>query len=170
VLAPGGFLVTMVPFLDVWREGHIGIPFVHWCRKGSGIRYGYTLTLRSLGMGFYKTTPTRKWVKDMLNYLDTCKSVVDILSKHFVIGWMESHHIAFRLRHLRAPLVPLLSLPPVKWLAVRAFRRLAYVVLVARKGAPGCFPQRPRMGGVFNHFVILGTWLRLGFPILSRQP
>ena len=39
VLRPGGTVLSVFPSVDVWREGHIGIPFSHWFTKGSRIRF-----------------------------------------------------------------------------------------------------------------------------------
>src|SRR5688572_6985273 len=35
VLKPGGQLLAMFPDKSIWREGHCGIPFLHWFPKGS---------------------------------------------------------------------------------------------------------------------------------------
>ncbi len=36
VLKPGGLCLSVFPSKDVWREGHIGIPFAHWLPKVHG--------------------------------------------------------------------------------------------------------------------------------------
>lgn len=35
VLKPGGRVLSLFPDRAVWREGHCGIPFLHWFPKGS---------------------------------------------------------------------------------------------------------------------------------------
>src|SRR5215471_3782706 len=48
VLRPGGLVLSVFPSRDVWREGHIGIPFSHWFPQGSPVRFYYTWLLRAL--------------------------------------------------------------------------------------------------------------------------
>jgi SAM-dependent methyltransferase len=73
VLAPGGLLLSIFPSRDVFREGHIGIPFAHWFRKNSRARFYYTWALRNLGLGTWKNeAPTaRQWAIDKLRWIDT---------------------------------------------------------------------------------------------------
>src|SRR5207302_3679615 len=54
VLAPGGLLLSIFPSRDVFREGHIGIPFSHWFARHSRIRFYYTWALRAAGLGTWK--------------------------------------------------------------------------------------------------------------------
>lgn len=150
VLVPGGFLVALFPTLEVWREAHIGIPFVHRLGGHSRFRYGYTLAARLLGFGFWKTGPSRKWVEDMLYYMDNYtnyrpyKAVVDIASKHFEVRWLENHYIAFRLRTNGIPFpMFLLAFSPIRWLAKHILRRLAFAVLSAQNGSAPSFCESP---------------------------
>ena len=53
-MRPGGSVVSLFPSADVWREGHCGIPFLHWFSPTSRWRYRYALTLRRMGLGSYK--------------------------------------------------------------------------------------------------------------------
>ncbi len=72
VLRPGGRVLSLFPSRDVWREGHIGIPFSHWFPKGNWLRFVYTWCLRSLGFGTWKEqAPTaRQWAVDKLEWID----------------------------------------------------------------------------------------------------
>src|SRR4051794_32170985 len=73
VLTPGGLVLSVFPSRDVFREGHIGIPFSHWFRPGSQVRFYYTWALRALGLGYWKEqAPTaRQWAIDKLRWIDT---------------------------------------------------------------------------------------------------
>ena len=71
VLVPGGCLLALFPTREVLREGHLGVPLVHWFRGPSPARYAYTLALRSLGLGYYKHNKrSRDWTRDALAWLD----------------------------------------------------------------------------------------------------
>ena len=64
-------LLSIFPSRDVFREGHIGIPFSHWFQKESRVRFYYTWALRGLGLGTWKDqAPTaRQWAVDKLGCL-----------------------------------------------------------------------------------------------------
>jgi SAM-dependent methyltransferase len=142
VLAPGGSVLSIFPSRDVWREGHIGIPFAHWFRKGSRVRFAYTLTLRGLGFGYWKEqAPTRRrWAADKLEWLDTYtryRSREEILAAYgrwFTNEFREVEYIRYRLRDKpwRAFLARLLDVPGAQPLATALFRKLAFMVIVSR--------------------------------------
>jgi SAM-dependent methyltransferase len=69
VLKPGGIMRHHFPSVGVLREGHIGIPLVHWMRPG-WLRTNYTLILRRLGLGYHQTSPPREWTTNNLAWLD----------------------------------------------------------------------------------------------------
>ncbi|MFO1468925.1 MAG: class I SAM-dependent methyltransferase [Steroidobacteraceae bacterium] len=55
VLKPGGRVLSLFPDRGVWREGHCGIPFLHWFPKRSrppGSQYA--AVLRAAGLGNHK--------------------------------------------------------------------------------------------------------------------
>ncbi|HUO85056.1 MAG TPA: methyltransferase domain-containing protein [Thermoanaerobaculia bacterium] len=71
VLRPGGRLLCLFPDRGVWREGHCGIPFLHWFPKRSRIRIRYAMVLRFLGLGYHKGNKSiRAWSEDFCNWLD----------------------------------------------------------------------------------------------------
>lgn len=71
VLKPGGVFVNLFPTRDVWREGHVGIPFLHRFPRDSRLRYAYALALRSLGAGQHKgRRGLREWTERYLAWID----------------------------------------------------------------------------------------------------
>jgi SAM-dependent methyltransferase len=145
VLKPGGMVLSIFPSRDVFREGHIGIPFAHWFRKASRARFVYTWALRSLGAGTWKEqAPTRRqWAIDKLKWIDTYtryrtrKEIFSAFNRHFRSELCEPDYIRYRLRDSRslAPLARLLELPAVPAAASALFRKLAFLVMVSRKEA-----------------------------------
>lgn len=143
VLKPGGTLLSLFPSRDVFREGHIGIPFSHWFAKGSRLRFAYTLTLRSLGLGTWKEqAPSRRqWAIDKLKWIDTYtryrsrREIFAAFDRYFRREFREPDYIRFRLRDRRvlAPFALLLDLPLVPAAATAVFRKLAFLVIVSRK-------------------------------------
>lgn len=71
VLKPGGLVLSLFPDKGVWREGHCGIPFLHWFPKGSKSRVYYAAMLRTLGMGHFKNNKSiLQWSCDFCDWLD----------------------------------------------------------------------------------------------------
>lgn len=71
VLKPGGAVLSLFPDKGVWREGHCGIPFLHWFPKRTQPRVYFAAALRSLGLGYYKEGKTRlQWSRDFCEWLD----------------------------------------------------------------------------------------------------
>ncbi len=54
VLKPGGVVLSLFPDKGVWREGHSGVPFLHWFPKGSRAAIYYAATFRFFGLGHHK--------------------------------------------------------------------------------------------------------------------
>ncbi|MGE5571017.1 MAG: class I SAM-dependent methyltransferase [Rhodospirillales bacterium] len=145
VLKPGGTMLSIFPARDVFREGHIGIPFAHWFKKDSRARFLYTWALRSLGAGTWKEqAPTRRqWAADKLKWIDTYthyrsrKEIFTAFARYFQTELREPDYIRFRLRdrRWRAPLARLLDLPGAPGASAALFRKLAFLVLVSRKPA-----------------------------------
>lgn len=144
VLKPGGTLLSLFPARDVLREGHIGIPLAHRFRPGSRVRFAYALALRSLGLGTWKQqAPTRRqWTADKLKWIDTYtfyrsrREIFRAFGRYFESELREPDYIRYRWRDARwrAPLAPLLDLPLVPAAASAVFRKLAFLVIVSRKG------------------------------------
>jgi SAM-dependent methyltransferase len=145
VLKPGGTALSIFPSRDVFREGHIGIPFAHWFRKDSRPRFYYTWALRAAGLGTWKDqAPTRRqWAADKLRWIDDYaryrprREIFRVFRRFFTSELREADYIRYRLRDTPrlAPLARLLDLPGVPPLACALFRKLAFLVIVSRKEA-----------------------------------
>lgn len=143
VLAPGGLLLSVFPSRDVFREGHIGIPFSHWFARDSRIRFYYTWALRSLGLGTWKQeSPTsRQWAIDKLRWIDnftryrTRSEIFHTYARYFRSETRELDYIRFRLldRPGRGWIADALRFPPASFAAVAIFRKLAFFVILSRK-------------------------------------
>jgi SAM-dependent methyltransferase len=75
VLKPGGRVLSLFPDKSVWREGHCGIPFLHWFPKRSHWRLYYAAAWRLIGFGHFKNDKTvMRWCEDFCDWLDewTC--------------------------------------------------------------------------------------------------
>jgi len=145
VLKPGGLLLSLFPARDVWREGHIGIPFAHRFPRGSRLRFGYTWALRALGLGTWKQQAPNscQWARDKLAWIDAhthYRSRTEIFSafgRYFHSELREAEYIRYRLADVpwRAPLARLLDLPGAGAATSAIFRKLAFLVIVSRKDA-----------------------------------
>ena len=145
MLKPGGTLLSIFPSRDVFREGHIGIPFSHWFPKDSRARFLYTWALRSAGLGTWKeqAATRRQWAVDKLRWIDTYThyrsrdEIFRAFQRYFSSELREPDYIRYRLRDSRglAPLARLLDLPGVPSVASAVFRKLAFLVIVSRKDA-----------------------------------
>jgi SAM-dependent methyltransferase len=143
VLAPGGLVLSVFPSRDVFREGHIGIPFSHWFRPESRVRFYYTWGLRALGLGYWKSqAPTaRQWAIDKLRWIDTYTryrtraEIFSTYARYFQNETRELDYIRYRLldRPGRAWIVSALRLPLAAPVARAIFRKLAFFVILSRK-------------------------------------
>jgi len=71
VLKSGGIVLSLFPDKGVWREGHCGIPFLHWFPKYSNFRVYYASILRALGLGYDKRDKSIiQWSRDSCDWLD----------------------------------------------------------------------------------------------------
>jgi SAM-dependent methyltransferase len=146
VLKPGGAVLSLFPSRDVFREGHIGIPFSHWFPRGSRPRFYFTWALRRLGLGTWKQeAPTaRQWAIDKLRWLDAYthyRSRAEIFrafDRYFHNQPRECDYIRYRLldRSGRKFLADLLRVPMAAAAARAVFRKLAFLVILSRKEAP----------------------------------
>jgi SAM-dependent methyltransferase len=143
VLKPGGVALSLFPSRDVWREGHIGIPFAHWFRRGSRARLWYAWALRSLGFGYWKeqAATRRQWATDKLAWIDAYTryrsraGIFRAFDRYFRNEPLEADYIRYRLcqQQWRSPSAQLLRFPPVRAAAVALFRKLAFLVILSRK-------------------------------------
>lgn len=143
VMKPGGLLLSIFPSRDVFREGHIGIPFSHRFRRSSRVRFFYTWGLRALGFGTWKEqAPTaRQWAVDKLAWIDAYtryRSRAEIFAafgRYFRSELREDDYIRFRLldRPRREWLARFAALPVVAGLGRAVFRKLAFLVIVSEK-------------------------------------
>jgi len=143
VLKRDGVLLSIFPSRDVFREGHIGIPFSHWLAKDSKPRFYYTWALRSLGLGTWKEqAPTRRqWAVDKLGWIDAYthyqpkREIFLAFDRYFTTEMREPDYIRYRLKDTPAlaPLAHLLNLPGAPEMAAAIFRKLAFMVLVSRR-------------------------------------
>jgi len=143
VLTPRGIVLSVFPSRDVVREGHIGIPFSHWFRPASRLRFYYTWALRSVGFGTWKEqAPTaRQWAIDKLNWIDlytryrTRREIFDTYGRYFTNETRELDYIRYRLldRPGRAWIAAALRFAPFAFAARAIFRKLAFFVILSRK-------------------------------------
>lgn len=142
VMKKGSLFISLFPTKEVIREGHFGIPFLHWFSRGSKIRYLYTLVLRSLGLGLDNGIKSSfEWTNKALNYIDNKtayrkqKDIMSCFSKYFETTMIEDDYIKFRLSETIKGRWPnaVLKIFFVKMLACWVFRRLACTVIIARK-------------------------------------
>jgi SAM-dependent methyltransferase len=98
VLKPGGLVLSLFPHKGVWREGHCGIPFLHWFPKGTRGRIHYARILRSIGLGATHPIPgtnAMQWSERFCEYLDSWthyRTYTEIQSA-FHRSFGELHHI-----------------------------------------------------------------------------
>jgi SAM-dependent methyltransferase len=145
VLKPGGQVLSVFPSKDVWREGHIGIPFSHRLPRGSKLRFWYTWALRSLGFGTWKeqAPSARQWAVDKLAWIDqwtvyrSRAAIRSAYARLFTTEHIEISYIVYRLLDrpsgVRSFLARAVTSPVLSGFAVALFRKLAFLVLVSRK-------------------------------------
>jgi len=149
VMKPGAKLVCIFPTKEVVREGHIGIPFVHWFARGSAHRLLYALTCRAIGFGYFKQGKSiRQWTTDALDWMDTYTfyrsrhDVLQVFQRLFTVTLVEPEYARFRAAHsLRlqqsSPLSTIFASPPMSTLIRGILHRLMGVVLLASNRDPG---------------------------------
>jgi SAM-dependent methyltransferase len=104
VLRPGGTMLSLFPSRKVWREGHVGIPFLHWMPRSSPIRLAYATAMRAVGFGYFKSDKSiRSWAKDACEWIDrftyyrTDDVIFEALNRHFCsIKRLEPEYLAYR--------------------------------------------------------------------------
>lgn len=136
VLKPGGKMLSLFPDKSVWREGHSGIPFLHWFSKGSRLRIKYALVLRCLGCGYFKQKKSPlTWCEDICLWLDkwTYYRPLSEIMQHFKryfksITPIEDHWLKERLGRKSA----ILRVIPRRFQCVFV-RKMGGLVLVCQK-------------------------------------
>lgn len=139
VLKPGGKVLSLFPDKGVWREGHCGIPFLHWFPKGTRPRIYYAAMLRMMGFGYHKgNKTTMRWSADFCDWLDQwtwyrpSEDIVLSYEKYFVNERdLEGYWLSKRLESLSSM---------VEWVPLRArrliVRKLGGRIFVVEKGCP----------------------------------
>ena len=106
VLKPGGKVLSLFPDKSVWREGHCGVPFLHWFPKNSGaVRTLYAALWRLIGFGHHKRYKgILTWSRDFGVYLDSwthyrSRHEIDTAYRQFFndIHHIENHWLSTRL-------------------------------------------------------------------------
>lgn len=136
VLKPGGKVLNLFPDKSVWREGHCGIPFLHWFPRQNTARIYYAAGLRFLGFGYNKGSKgVMRWSKDYCEWLDRWtyyrphRDIDDTYRKYFTdIQHIEDYWLQLRLGSKKF-FVSWLPSPPLNLVT----RKLCGMVFVARK-------------------------------------
>lgn len=140
VLKDSGKMYHHFPSKEVWREGHIGIPFSHWFSAKSKLRYPYVFFLRAIGLGYNKDKhkSIKEWVNHSLNYLDNyCfyrnnRELKKILSGYLIKN-QEIEYIKFRGQNISLVRI-LLRINIFGGIYKFLFRRLAFKCFELKKG------------------------------------
>ena len=111
VLKPGGTVLNLFPDKSVWREGHCGVPFLHWFPKQSTFRTYYALFWRSMGFGNFTEGKSRlQWSREFCAWLDqwtvyrSYQEIAIAYSKYFSpIQHIEDHWLESRLGSMARP-------------------------------------------------------------------
>ena len=148
VLKPQGTVLSLFPDDTVWREGHCGIPFLHWFPQGSRLRVAYATLLRRAGLGHHTAgKDAARWAADFCRWLDRwtyyrpAAAIDRAFRRRFaLLVPIEEDWLAARLGP-RAALVAWLP----RRLRRAAVRRLAGRVFLARKAAAQ-LPEARRYG------------------------
>jgi SAM-dependent methyltransferase len=138
VLRPGGRCLSLFPDKSVWREGHCGIPFLHWFPRGSKLRIYYAAALRTLGFGAHKEGKgILRWSSDFCSWLDAWTWYRDLaeIEGSYTKEFSRLDHIEHLWAQSRlgqfAPLYSRLPQALQRWLV----RKLVGLVLVSEKPA-----------------------------------
>ncbi len=141
VLKPGGTLLCTVPTREQFREGGVGIPFVHWFAEGSRTRFYYTLALRTIGLGHFKDKRSRRqWTCDALAWVDQRthhrdrRAIMSSFARWFTFSLIEPDYAGFRLEELGfARLARVAQHPWVQPLVRELVHRLGSPIILAQK-------------------------------------
>lgn len=136
VLKPGGVVLSLFPDKSVWREGHCGIPFLHWFPKKSYLRVYYAAAWRSFGFGYHKENKSvMNWSQYWCDWLDkwtyyrTKQEISFTYDKYFCnLVHIEDYWLKLRFGERRIVAIPVTSLPiSIQQLFVRKLGGLVFV-------------------------------------------
>jgi len=142
VLKPGAVLLCLFPSKGVIREGHCGIPMIHWFPKYSHYRYYWILLFRKLGLGYHKGDKSpQQWSYDFLDWLDkftfyrSYREIRGAFSVYFSsLCHIENDYISYRLNDRNHRLLAKVSrVRPFRNLSRWLCRKLAGMVIIATK-------------------------------------
>lgn len=136
VLKPGGAVLSLFPDTHTWREGHCGVPFLHWFQKRSRARVYYGAAFHLAGLGHFRENKSAvQWSSDFCRWLDdwthyrSRNEIRSTYAKYFTgIHHLEDHWLKQRLGG-RQPLA--LRMPG--WVQRLLVTKLAGLVFLARK-------------------------------------
>jgi SAM-dependent methyltransferase len=136
VLKHGGMVLSLFPDKGVWREGHCGVPFLHWFPKDTRIRVYYAAVCRTFGLGHHKGNESIvRWSQQFCEWLDkwtyyrTREEIRSTYDKYFVeLQHIEDYWLQQRLgrRKILASWLPVFAQKLV-------VRKLGGLVFTARK-------------------------------------
>lgn len=134
VLKPDGLLVALFPTVEVLREAHCGVPFLHWIPKRA--RVGWASLCHPIGFSFEKGTKSAaRWAAEAVEWMDLNvyyrkrSDVLRAFGRRFDVRPAEEHYLSFRWKRW----APLLRIPWVREGGRTLCRRLNGLVLVGRR-------------------------------------
>lgn len=138
VLGARGTAYHHFPSLEVFREGHTGIPLSHRMAPGR-LRTNYTLALRRLGFGSHKweNPDPRRWTEFKLDWIDRfCfyrpyDELMELFERDYEVTHREIDYCRFRATG-RPVLERVLALDALERPAGWALQRLAFMALEMR--------------------------------------
>jgi SAM-dependent methyltransferase len=136
VLKPGGSVLSLFPDRSVWREGHCGVPFLHWFKVGGRFRVYYAAFFRLLGFGYFtKGKSIIQWSRDFCDWLDrwTHYRSRGEIENFFAVKFsrpVRLEHVWLDFRLNESILIKLIPVP-LKFLLVS---KLAGLVFMVHKG------------------------------------
>lgn len=143
VLKPGGTVLSVFPYKGVWREGHCGVPFLHWFPRGSRVRLYYAYLARCCGLGFHTKGKSKwEWAQDFCDWLDrwTHYRTYNEIRHAFRARLSEPQHLeqVYLSARLGSP-VRFLPSPVLKFITWR----LGSLVFTSTKPATSTLPLTP---------------------------
>jgi SAM-dependent methyltransferase len=134
------------PAREIWREGHIGIPFSHRMPAGKARLY-YAAGLRRIGLGKFKDDrPARAWSAEKLDWVDNWTvyrpeaEIHELFGRNSTIRHREIDYCRYRAGD-RRPLRALLEIEALTPAYEATFRRIGFMALECRPR------ERPDGGG-----------------------
>jgi SAM-dependent methyltransferase len=147
VLKPDGRVLSAFPDRGVWREGHCGIPFLHYFPSDSRLRVWYAAALRSLGFGYHtEGQGALQWSENFCQWIDkwTYYRPYHVISDTFLQRFGQIEHLEddwLRARLGRyAGSVALLPKAVQRWMV----RKMVGLVFVSSGSARGIERQSSR--------------------------